>query len=116
MILGFFAVLIVFHHLVQQATPNDAGVLYILENFGVGFVGMFFFFSGYGLYESFKNKPDYLKKFFSKRLPPVLVPFYFIIIIFLIHHIITNGFPQTGLLISWLTGWKLINSHMWYIV
>ena len=116
MILGFFAVLIVFHHLVQQADRNDSGILYILENFGVGFVGMFFFFSGYGLYESFKNKPDYLKKFFSKRLPPVLVPFYCTIIIFLIHHIVTAGFPKAGQFISWLTGWKLINSHMWYIV
>ncbi len=116
MLLGFFSVLIVFHHLVQQSGSNDAGLLYILEDFGVGFVGVFFFFSGYGLYESFKKKDDYLKSFFKKRYPAVLIPTYTALLIFLIFDIFDTGITSPLDLIAKITGWKLLNPHMWYIV
>ncbi|MCR5010849.1 MAG: acyltransferase family protein [Lachnospiraceae bacterium] len=116
MLLGFFAVLIVFHHLVQQSGSNDAGLLYILEDFGVGFVGVFFFFSGYGLYESFKKKDDYLNNFFKKRYPAVLIPAYTALIIFLLFDIIDGGITSPLDFIAKITGLKLLNPHMWYIV
>lgn len=116
MLLGFFAILIVFHHLVQQSGSNDAGLLYILEDFGVGFVGVFFFFSGYGLYESFKKKGDYLKNFFKKRYPAVLIPAFTALLIFLAFDIIDGGITSPLDFIAKLTGWKLLNPHMWYIV
>ena len=116
MLLGFFSVLIVFHHLVQQTGKQDAGMLVILEDFGVGFVGTFFFFSGFGLYESFKTKKDYLKGFLKKRLPSVLIPFYSINLIFFLFELAHNDKADTKQLILWLTGWNLLNTHMWYIV
>ena len=116
MLLGFFAVLIVFHHLVQQSGSNDAGLLYILEDFGVGFVGVFFFFSGYGLYESFKKKDDYLKSFFTKRYPAVLIPAFTALLIFLAMDIIDGSITALPDFVAKLTGWKLLNPHMWYIV
>ena len=116
MLLGFFAVLIVFHHLVQQSGSNDAGLLYILEDFGVGFVGVFFFFSGYGLYESFKKKDDYLKSFFKKRYPAVLIPAFTAQLIFLLFDITDGGITSPWDLAAKLVGWKLLNPHMWYIV
>ncbi len=116
MLLGFFSVLIVFHHLVQQSGGNEAGILFLLEDFGVGFVGVFFFFSGFGLYESMKKKEGYIRGFLKKRLPSVLIPFYTVIAVFLAYFLPQTEKIETKELIGWITGWKLINSHMWYIV
>ena len=115
-ILGFMAVFIVIHHLVQHIGAQNAGVIGFLENFGVCFVGMFFFYSGYGLVVSYKSKNNYLKGFLKKRLPSVLVPFYVCIIIFIIYDIVLEK-KSVGINTLWqLVGWVLINDHMWYIV
>lgn len=116
MILGFFSVLIVFHHIVQTTGVDNAGMLAILENYGVCFVGTFFFFSGFGLYESFKNKKDYLKGFLKKRLPSVLIPFYITNIVFFVYGLSTNIQNDTKSMVLGLLGVKLLNSHTWYIV
>ncbi|MCR5655294.1 MAG: acyltransferase family protein [Lachnospiraceae bacterium] len=116
MLLGFCAVMVVFHHLTQQVGTMDAGLIGFLANFGVGFVGVFFFFSGFGLYESVQKKEDYLKGFLKKRLPTVLVPFYSAILIFVLTEIVTDGIGRPKDIILWLTGLKLINSQMWYMI
>ena len=124
-ILGLFAVLIIMHHLVQAVTnrqapsfggaPAMAGFLF-LENFGVCFVGGFFFFSGYGLMKSKNSKQDYFKGFFSKRFLKVLIPFYVCILVFVLVNL-AMGQKYTGVeMIGVFTGFFLINSHMWYIV
>ena len=41
-------------------------------------VCMFFFLSGYGLYESLKTKKGYLKNFVQRRYPSILIPYYII--------------------------------------
>lgn len=51
---------------------------------GFLFVGIFFFFSGYGLMLSLKKKPGYLKVFFRNRLPSVIVPYYTMNIFYII--------------------------------
>lgn len=51
---------------------------------GFLFVGIFFFFSGYGLMFSLKKKPGYLKGFFRNRLPSVIVPYYTMNIFYII--------------------------------
>ena len=116
MLLGICAVLVVCHHLVQQADKNDTGMLTFLENFGVGFVGMFFFFSGFGLYESLQKKEGYMKGFLKKRLPSVLIPSYIAILVFVLVELLQNGLKNKKQFPAWLTGWKLINPQMWYIV
>ena len=95
----------------EQASP-----LTFLADIGVCFVGIFFFFSGYGLLKSLNTKPDYLHHFLRKRLPVILVPFYITIVVFLIVSKMLGASYETTEFISYLTGWKLINSHMWYIV
>lgn len=122
---GICAVLIVLHHTAQmliQASqmlgrPDESGPLAILEEVGVCFVGIFFFFSGYGLLQSLNKKEDYLKGFFRKRLPVILIPFYLVIVIFLaFYFFVGDDLGGATEWISYLLGWKLINSHMWYIV
>ena len=115
-LLGFFSVFIVLHHLVQHVGIVNAGFLGILENWGVNFVGAFFFFSGYGLIKSYISKKDYLKGFFKKRLPSVLVPFYVCILIFVITGLIKGELTFGLTMVYDLIGIILINDHMWYIV
>ncbi|MGN0346712.1 MAG: acyltransferase family protein [Lachnospiraceae bacterium] len=115
-ILGLSAVLIEFHHLVQRVGVNAAGALAFLENAGVNFVGLFFFYSGYGLYTSSKTKPDYFRGFFRKRLPGVLVPTYLVIVIFTLCNILIEKEPITLDVLRGLLGIRLVNDHMWYIV
>lgn len=120
---GVSAICIVLHHLTQNITNNGnlnvfkmAGPLGIFEDIGVIFVGIFFFFSGYGLIKSLMSKPDYLKGFLKKRLIKVLVPTFVCIFIFLFVYSMINGKMDLLSYIKYGTGYLLINSHMWYIV
>ena len=112
---GFAAVAIIIHHL-TQALEERSGILAPFSEFGVLFVGIFFFFSGYGLYTSLKTKENYLKGFLKKRLTAILVPFYMCILVFVIAACICGAKFEPLELLSVLSGWTLINSHMWYIV
>ena len=115
-LLGFFAVLIVFHHLAQTIGAANASVFVMLEDFGVGLVGMFFFFSGYGMLRSLRTKPDYLKGFFKKRMPGILIPFYVCTMIFVIVALQTHMQMSAFRLLEYVSGFVLLNTHMWYIV
>lgn len=112
---GFAAVAIIVHHLAQELA-QDAGAIGFFTELGVLFVGIFFFFSGYGLYTSLKTKENYLKGFLKKRLVTILVPFYMCILVFTAAACI-GGMKFTPVqLVGILSGWFLINQHMWYIV
>ena len=112
---GFSAVAIILHHL-SQDLMKEAGPFEFLSGCGVLFVGIFFFFSGYGLYTSLKTKKDYLKGFLRKRLITILIPFYMCIAVFTVASCICGTKYKVKDLILVLSGWSLINSHMWYIV
>ena len=106
-LLGLFAILVVLHHLVQRIGADNAGSLGVLENMGVCFVGGFLFFSGYGLFYSFKNKPDYLQGFLKKRLPTILVPFFACIIVYMLSSIAAGAKYEGIGIVKYLTGWSL---------
>ncbi|MBO4496506.1 MAG: acyltransferase [Clostridiales bacterium] len=112
---GFAAVAIILHHLSQDLLEK-AGPFQFLSECGVLFVGIFFFFSGYGLYTSLKTKKDYLKGFLKKRLVTILIPFYMCIAVFTIASCICGTKYSILKLVYTLSGWSLINGHMWYIV
>lgn len=112
---GFATVSIIIHHLCQELMGR-ADVLAPFSEFGVLFVGIFFFFSGYGLYTSLKTKEDYLKGFLKKRLTTILVPYFVCILVFIVSAFIRGRlFSPFGLLKA-LTGWDMLNQHTWYIV
>ncbi|MCR5835542.1 MAG: acyltransferase [Lachnospiraceae bacterium] len=81
---------------------------------GIGFigVGIFYFFSGYGLAYCTINRKDYLDDFFKKKFIRIFVPFYFM---YLIYQVLIEyrGFNPTIL-------WKFLyfnfgcNYH-WYV-
>lgn len=117
-LLGFCAVGIMLHHMSQTIyfANEDPGILLFMVDIGVCFVGMFFFFSGYGLYSSLRDKPDYLKGFMRGRLPAVLVPFYMCNFVFILGSYLFGYQFKKGELLPYLTGAVLMNSQMWYIV
>ena len=112
---GFAAVCIIVHHLSQELA-EQAGVIGFFQGLGVLFVGIFFFFSGYGLYTSLKTKDNYLKGFLKKRFVTILVPFYVCNLIFVAASCICGEKYKPLQLLYVLSGWSLINMHMWYIV
>lgn len=112
---GFAAVAIIIHHLSQQLVER-AGPVGFFEELGVLFVGIFFFFSGYGLYTSLKTKENYLKGFLGKRLVAVLIPFYVCNTVFVINSCLTGASYKPLQLLYVLSGWSLLNDHMWYVI
>lgn len=112
---GFAAVAIIVHHLSQELAET-AGAIGFFSELGVLFVGIFFFFSGYGLYTSLKTKENYLKGFLKKRFVTILIPFYMCNLVFVVASCICGKKYQPLQLLYVLSGWSLINMHMWYIV
>lgn len=117
-LLGFCSLGIMLHHMSQTIyfANEDPGVLMFMVDVGVCFVGVFFFFSGYGLYTSLRDKPDYLKGFFKKRLPAIIVPFYMCNFVFIAGAAISGYRFKKGELLPYLTGWTLMNTQMWYVI
>ena len=112
---GFAAVAIIVHHLSQELAET-AGAIGFFSELGVLFVGIFFFFSGYGLYTSLKTKENYLKGFLKKRFVTILIPFYMCNLVFVAASCISGAKFTPLQLLAVLSGWSLINMHMWYIV
>ena len=111
---GFCAVLIVIHHISQIL--SDSKQLSPFNEYGVLFVGIFFFCSGYGLIKSLKTKDNYMQGFLGRRLPSVLVPFYITTFIYMAISLPFSSRPSLIQTILNFTGIQLINPHAWYIV
>lgn len=116
---GFAAIGIMLHHLAQSITnfgAVDKGLITVFNSFGVLFTAMFFFFSGYGLYTSLQEKPNYFDHFFRKRLTTILVPFYMANTIFVLFSL--PFLPPTSPLeyVKYFSGWIMLNNNLWYIV
>lgn len=117
-LLGFFALMIVVHHVIQALIQNrgaNVGIMIIYENMGVCFVGGFFFFSGYGLIKSLYSKENYFEHFFKNRILKILVPFY------VVNTFFTIVTKHMGMLDSYevapcMIGIIMPNDHMWYLV
>lgn len=128
---GLMALCIVCHHTAQQTcvnwlpSGNIVNGLNVFSDTGFLFVGVFFFWSGYGLFKSFKNKQKYLSGFISKRVVPVLVPYVIVCFLFTLERIfvfkekmllwfkITNF---TGITIGYYFGWYVQAIVVFYLV
>lgn len=119
---GFCAICIVFHHMGQKTCAPWLAPQYIVHGLdvfvpiGFFFVGVFFFCSGYGLYKSYKKKPDYLQGFMGRRVLPLVLAFLTASIIYVAVRL-TGGeslaFPR---LLFNLTGPVLYNPYAWFVI
>ena len=116
---GVFAVMILFSHLrnyiVLSAGLGDRLFAFFLNLFGQLMVTMFFFYSGFGIMESFQKKENYHRGFLKKRVLKTLAHFDIAVLLFV----------AVGLLVgktySWqnyalaLIGWESIGNSNWFI-
>ncbi|MDO5440307.1 MAG: acyltransferase family protein [Erysipelotrichaceae bacterium] len=109
---GLAAILVIFHHLSQEAAFQDVTKeLFFFNDLGYLICTVFFFFSAYGLTVSANNNPNYIKTF-SKRFITILVPFYVLNIIYGIYGLI-NGMPVIRVVLG-ILGLVNINSNGWF--
>jgi len=115
---AFAALMIILHHSVQTITDYGAdpkGPITIWNSLGILFTSIFFFFSGFGLYKSYKTKEGYLDNFFRKRMPKILVPFMVTNIIYLCS-VSYGRIYETRHVFTSLFGVTLLNNNAWFIV
>jgi len=117
---GFCALCIMFHHLGQKTCASWLPEKYIVHGLdffvpiGYLLVGVFLFFSGFGLYKSYKTKPNYLHKFKRRRIyPPIFFGAIagFAFIVMRIHREAGYVFPNPFS----IGGMQLNNEYAWYI-
>lgn len=118
---GFCAIAILIHHVAQRTCAPWLPAKYVrhgLDMFvpiGTFFVGVFFFCSGYGLLKSYREKDNYLKGFYVRRMRPILVAFLMTwLIYFLIRYLAADQFVTGFPWFFVLQGPQMANTYAWY--
>lgn len=108
---GIAAIYIMLSHLVSSPWWWMG---FFLFGGGYLFVGVFFFYSGYGLKKSIRNNPHYLDGFLKKKIADIYFPF---LIAETCHALLTAYFNNdyNGLFLR-CVGFQLSNSTLWYVV
>jgi len=80
-------------------------------------VGLFFFFSGYGLYKSYSERgQSYLTGFWWKKFRTIYLPFLYAETFMTLSVLIVNSNISFTELVLGATGIHLYNSALWYII
>lgn len=114
---ALLAMQVVFGH----TFPNNAYKISILDklllpfnNTGFLCVSLFFFLSGYGVYESSKKREDYFEHFFSKKIITILIPYWTINLLYIIAELLSNKSVNIkSLILSFI--WPVYNRAAWYV-
>ncbi|MBO4266239.1 MAG: acyltransferase [Lachnospiraceae bacterium] len=110
---------VILHHLTQQITGYGVvpkGLVTIFNYAGILFTSLFFFYSGFGLVTSIRNKPGYLNTFVTKRFPTILIPFWIINAIYVLYRTAVYGAYDLMPMLSRIFGIILINGNGWFII
>lgn len=116
---GIFAVIILFSHMsgyiVLGNSFLDTSFLSILRHLGQLMVAPYLFFSGYGVLESVKRKPNYTSSFPRKRILKTLIHFDIAVIAYLLLNILIGPrYPLSSYLLCWI-GWESIGNSNWFV-
>lgn len=118
MINGFFVGLILFSHFNSYVTftsKTDNIYFFVINNIGQLMVTTFLFYSGYGIFESIKNKENYINNFFKNRILKLFVSFSIALLLYLgLNLIIGNTYSVKTILLSFI-GWESIGNSNWFI-
>ncbi len=119
---GFAAICIMLHHIGQKTCASwlDSRLiipgLELFVPIGYYLVGIFLFYSGYGLYKSYCQKANYLDGFLKKHLVPMFFVSYAVILLFLLFRIIMGEKLTVPQFIFYLTQLKLCNVNGWFMI
>lgn len=116
---GIFAAVILLSHVRGYITLSNSfgDILYnqILNIIGQTMVTVFFFYSGFGVLESYKEKADYDQKFFRRRILRTLIHFDMAVGLYMVlNWIVGSKFSLKHALLS-LIGWTSVGNSNWFI-
>ena len=116
---GFFVLLVFFRHYktyVVLDRPIDRAFLDFDNGLGQLIVALFLFYSGYGIYESYRKKGEgYLRSFPKKRFLTTLVHFDIAVLLYLVLNLLTGRHHSFGRYLIALTGWYSVGNSSWFI-
>ncbi len=78
-------------------------------------VTLFFFYSGYGVMKAYKEKDNYSKGFFKKRILKTLLHFDLVVVLYMILSIIVNANYHWEDYVFSLVGWRSVGNSNWFI-
>lgn len=117
---GIFVILVMLSHFKGYITLSDnfADQMFATINGYIGqlMVTLFFFYSGYGIYESVKAKGrNYVVYFPKKRVLITWLSFAICVTLFLIEgYLLGNSFEPKTILLSYL-GWDTLGNSNWFM-
>lgn len=115
---GLFVMLVFLSHSIGYIQlDNTADTLYVIVRRYLGqlIVCMFLFYSGYGVFESIKNKKDYMKTFLKNRLFKTWLHFALAVICFILVDCFLGYTFQTKTYILSFIGWESVNNSNWFV-
>lgn len=90
--------------------------LFLNRKAGVLVVGVFLFLSGYGLIFSLNKKENYLQGFFRHRIPKLLLPAFFVYIIYYILELVNTPVgSRLAVTLKYFTFLKFSEKINWYV-
>lgn len=116
---GIFTVLIFYSHIRGYLSLSDhwSNSLYstVFDYLGQLIVVMFFFYSGFGVWESQKKKSDYANTFFKRRILKTLLHFDIAILLFIVVQVfLPIHYTTKDYLLCWI-GWTSVGNSNWFI-
>ena len=116
---GIFAMIILFSHMRGYLSLSDRWFdkvyVDILNYINQAMVAMYLFYSGYGIMESLKSKPDYSNKFFRNRIIKTLLNFDVAVLLYVMSSFLLNKtFSPIQYLTCWV-GWESVGNSNWFI-
>ena len=112
---GVFAVFVLIHHLYQYSgLLHNSPLGMIFQALGYLSVGMFFFYTGYGMMCS-KNKEGYVRTIGKKRILPLYIFYLFLILLYSLWQIVLQYHITPSLLLQSFFFGKTIVPLGWYL-
>ncbi len=116
---GIFVITVFFYHFISYVHLEswyDLPLRYYCSCFGQLMVAPFFFYSGYGIFESIKAKgPGYIQAFPQKRILKTLFHFDFAVCLFLLLDLLIGERLSLSRFVLSLIGWDSIGNSNWFI-
>lgn len=115
---GIFVILVFLRHSTDYCNfSQSSSNLFNFVNYGLLqlIVTTFLFYSGYGIYESIKNKDDYINKNLLKRIKKLYFNFLISVISFLIMNMLLGIKYNIKTILLSLFAWESIGNSNWYI-
>lgn len=115
---GLFILIVFASHVrsyIEYQPAYDSWLIAVVNWLGQLMVALFLFYSGYGIGESIKNKPGYVRTIPARRILPTLINFGAAILAYLgVNLALGNELSPSRVLLAFI-GWTSIGNSNWYI-